>query len=144
MYAEGQEDPSMYGGDYVNEGDPPLKPKRDPTMYVDGQASEFGDVEGASRAEEYSAVRGGEGYNSDSYGMVRNEINGQYDEEEYGDYGFKESELEGDYMTNETDAEYARGRKDPSYYAETTSYRTKSPKDSKRSKKSKKKSRSSR
>jgi hypothetical protein len=159
MYVDGQgyEDAS---GRYME--DPPLKPKRDPTMFVEGQEDAGAYIDGES--VDYSTARsarsgagrsrGGmneEGYSVDPYGMAG------IDESDYDSYAFKQSELEAEYMTSETNAEYNRARgRDPTYYnnsAEDQSFRTQEPSlsgttggrssKSKKSKKSKKSSRHS-
>jgi hypothetical protein len=146
-------DPTMYvqggHGDYSAE-DPPLKAKRDPTMYVDGDMdpSVYG-VDGQRDPTMYvdgdqasveafsiggpSSRRGGgdappsvSGYNSaDPYGM--NDIDDS--ERENQSYGFGGGGGGGEYdMTDEMNAEYVRGRKDPSYYmSEDQSFKTEEP-----------------
>eukprot|EP00579_Thalassiosira_antarctica_P009147 CAMPEP_0201901826 /NCGR_PEP_ID=MMETSP0902-20130614/54634_1 /ASSEMBLY_ACC=CAM_ASM_000551 /TAXON_ID=420261 /ORGANISM="Thalassiosira antarctica, Strain CCMP982" /LENGTH=679 /DNA_ID=CAMNT_0048435801 /DNA_START=52 /DNA_END=2092 /DNA_ORIENTATION=- len=139
-------DPTMYvAGNYASE-DPPLKPKRDPTMYVEGQQDPSVYTDEASGAG-YSAGRRAsvESYSVGTYG-IGGTING---EEEYDQYGFRHSERDAEYMTSETDAEYPRGVRDPSYYVQEESFRTQDASVSKserpkKSKKSKKSTRSAR
>jgi hypothetical protein len=154
-------DPTFYGDggssrSYAME-DPPLKPKRDPTMYMDGsRAGDPGVYDDMASAQGGYSVRsaGGEqggtgaGYSvNDPYGMSG--IDGS---EVYDDYDFKHSELEAQYMTSETNAEYATGvashGRDPSFFAseEDMSFRTEEPSEaghSERPKKSKKKKKKS-
>jgi len=139
-------DPTMYvAGNYAYK-DPPLKPKRDPTMYVEGQQDPSVYTDEASGAG-YSAGRRAsvESYSVGTYG-IGGTING---EEEYDQYGFRHSERDAEYMTSETDAEYPRGVRDPSYYVQEESFRTQDASVSKserpkKSKKSKKSTRSAR
>mmetsp|Transcript_33856 Transcript_33856/g.62329 ORF Transcript_33856/g.62329 Transcript_33856/m.62329 type:complete len:128 (+) Transcript_33856:142-525(+) len=97
MYIDGQQDASVYDGRNYGVEDPPLKPKRDPTMYVDGQqdASTYD-----PSVAEFSMGRGGY---EDPYGMGG--IDGE--SEVYDNYGLQ-SEDDAEYTTGETNAEYVQ------------------------------------
>merc|ERR1712127_253051 len=138
MYIPGQEDRpdpvssaenGESSGRYYQE-DPPLKPKRDPTMYVDGQqdASMYGEEEYYSEDPPLKPKRDPtmymngqqdasmyvDGELTDEYNVGRGTSVGGYsgdpygtgkiidEEEEYDPYGFKQSEVDADYnMTSE-------------------------------------------
>jgi len=178
MYGDqGMRDPTMYTDGHYSSEDPPLKPKRDPTMYVEGQEDPSVYHEGQEDPSMYregqsdpSMYREGqrdptmyhqgqqdastygdstfsvnrEGYNVDPYGM-----NGIEEDTSYDNFGMP-SDNEAEYMTGDS-AEYARGRREPSYYDNQSaggggSFRTQEPSMSGKSSKSKKskKSKSSR
>ena len=173
QYLDGQgyEDAS---GRYME--DPPLKPKRDPTMFVEGQSDPTvydGESVGYSTARSargmseegysvdpesvgYSTARSARGMNEEGYSVDPYvSVMAGIDESDYDSYAFKQSELEAEYMTSETNAEDNRARgRDPTYYntEEEQSFRTQEPSvstmggrssKSKKSKKSKKSSRHS-
>eukprot|EP00571_Detonula_confervacea_P016302 CAMPEP_0172300564 /NCGR_PEP_ID=MMETSP1058-20130122/2629_1 /TAXON_ID=83371 /ORGANISM="Detonula confervacea, Strain CCMP 353" /LENGTH=628 /DNA_ID=CAMNT_0013010383 /DNA_START=61 /DNA_END=1947 /DNA_ORIENTATION=+ len=120
-------DPTMYVEGHYGAEDPPLKPKRDPTMYVEGQLdpSIYGEEASVGTFSVGRGKEGSVGYGSDPYGM-----GGIEEDDEYDQYGFSHSELDAEYMTSETNAEHVRGRRDPSYYddpSEVVSVRTQDP-----------------
>lgn len=122
------EDPeeSILGGDPVHRRyreDPPLKPKREPTMYVDGAVDEDGSL--------YSAKFG-----QGSIGSINQ--GGGSEEDPFGDYGQKTASM---YMGSASGGEFQRGAKDPSFYQpgpSDRSFDTQEPSvgDSKKSRKS--------
>jgi hypothetical protein len=79
--------------------DPPLKPKREPTMYVDGHAGEDASL--------YSAK-----YGQGSIGSANRYADAQSMEDPFGDYPAKQASM---YMGT-SDGEFQRGAKDPSFY----------------------------
>jgi hypothetical protein len=100
------EDPAGVGGHRRYMEDPPLKPKRDPTMYVDGSITDDPSLYTAKYGQ--GSVGSGAKYASDPQGMEESE-----DEDPFGDYPKQRSM----YMGSETGAEFMRGTKDPSFYA---------------------------
>mmetsp|Transcript_3683 Transcript_3683/g.6665 ORF Transcript_3683/g.6665 Transcript_3683/m.6665 type:complete len:640 (-) Transcript_3683:38-1957(-) len=124
-------DPTMYvAGNYASE-DPPLKPKRDPTMYVEGQQDPSVYVDEASVKEIYND----DAQSSGRFGMEG--IDEEYDQ--YDQFGFRHASA-----YTESDVEYAHERRDPSHYdagagpSEEGSIRTQDPSVSSRSVRSKK------
>ncbi|KAL7513774.1 hypothetical protein ACHAXN_013223 [Cyclotella atomus] len=109
--------------------DPPLKPKREPTMYVDGHAGEDASL--------YSAK-----YGQGSIGSANRYADAQSLEDPFGDYPAKQASM---YM-GASDGEFQRGAKDPSFYqppgAGDRSFHTQDPSVGDKSGKSKKSSRS--
>ena len=122
--------------------DPPLRPKRDPTMYVDGVGDEPSMVFDQYNAEQpdgevkhMSSMYMGEadvGYVSEQPDGKESRERSMYmggpdEESQYDQYGFKQSI----YMGSSNGAEYARGRRDPSYYVPNQdfdqSFRTEEP-----------------
>jgi len=123
-------DPTMYQEGQHSSEEPPSKPKRDPTMYVDGQQDDSIYTEDASGMESYGISRGKDvstlGYESNPDPYV---MEGIEEESEYDQYGFRNSDINTDYMASETDAEFTRESRDPSFYAapdggEVRSFRT--------------------
>mmetsp|Transcript_3682 Transcript_3682/g.6662 ORF Transcript_3682/g.6662 Transcript_3682/m.6662 type:complete len:659 (-) Transcript_3682:38-2014(-) len=124
-------DPTMYvDGNYTLE-DPPLKAKRDPTMYVEGQQDPSVYVDEASVKEIYND----DAQSSGRFGMEG--IDEEYDQ--YDQFGFRHASA-----YTESDVEYAHERRDPSHYdagagpSEEGSIRTQDPSVSSRSVRSKK------
>lgn len=111
------EDPeeSVLGGDDVHRRymeDPPLKPKREPTMYVDGTVGEDSSL--------YSAK-----YGQGSIGSIGRE--GGSEEDPFGDYGQRTASM---YMGSASGGEFKREAKDPSFYqpgASDHSFHTQEP-----------------
>ncbi|ACI64306.1 predicted protein [Thalassiosira pseudonana CCMP1335] len=109
--------------------DPPLKPKRDPTMYVDGLSTDdpslysakYSEQEPDDDADQYNP----ESSQSDPDGSVHrmksmygiDEESQDYDDG-YGEYGMPtaKSKQSSTYMGSAQNAEYARGQQDPSFY----------------------------
>mmetsp|Transcript_35652 Transcript_35652/g.58055 ORF Transcript_35652/g.58055 Transcript_35652/m.58055 type:complete len:178 (+) Transcript_35652:94-627(+) len=121
----------MYvAGNYAYK-DPPLKPKRDPTMYVEGQQDPSVYVDEASVKEIYND----DAQSSGRFGMEG--IDEEYDQ--YDQFGFRHASA-----YTESDVEYAHERRDPSHYdagagpSEEGSIRTQDPSVSSRSVRSKK------
>ena len=123
-------DPTMYvAGNYASE-DPPLKPKRDPTMYVEGQQDPSVYDDGAFVEEDYND----DAQSSGRFGMEG--IDEEYDQ--YDQFGVRHASA-----YTESDVE-SRERRDPSHYdagagpSEEASIRTQDPSVSSRSVRSKK------
>jgi len=90
-------DPTMYFDEGYDASEASSRPKRDPTMYVDGQQdpSMYGDGESS--------------YCIDPYGS---EVNGE--ESEYDQFGFRSSEQ----FRSEENTEHTNAGRDPTYYTE--------------------------
>ena len=118
-----------YDGRYAEE-DPSSKPKRDPSMYVDGVSIETDENDSAL----YDIPHQGVPVNryDDPYGAV--------DQEDYDQYGFKsDTEIEPKYMTSETNAEYLSYVKEEEEEETDESFRTQEPSESSKSRKKKSK-----
>lgn len=99
------EDPGEYmDGHRRYMEDPPLKPKREPTMYVDGQVGEDASL--------YSAK-----YGQGSIGSANQYADAQSMEDPFGEYPDKQPSM---YMSG-SDDEFQRTAKDPSFYAPNAS-----------------------
>ena len=115
MFVEGQSDPDIYTEDGEYDPEAYVEGQRDPTMYVDGaSASQYSTSQGRGGASV--------GYSADPYGMSGIDEEGEYDE-----YSFKHSELDERYMTSESNAEYPRGQRDPSYYVQEENFQAGEP-----------------
>jgi len=123
MYADGSREPSMY----VDGG-------REPSMYVDGGREPSMYADGGREPSMYAGKKKDRSmYGEGSVGEVYDddariaELYGSNENEEYDQYGFKNES----HYSESANEEYARGRRDPTYYEDETSaaetFRTQEP-----------------
>jgi hypothetical protein len=125
MLTNGEDPDTSIGGHRRYMEDPPLQPKREPTMYVDGQIGEDASL--------YSTK-----YGQGSIGSAARYAEAQSEADPFGDYPAKQQSM---YMGSASGGEFQRGAKDPSFYvpgASDRSFQTQEPSVAGKSESSKK------